>query len=181
MTRAVLILAGVSDTTAPASTRLSTGTLMIDADDPRRQEAAMAWGGLLLREFAADREREKCVRLQVKQWEMDSGLTMLPAVAELPPKKVVGSERRPRLAAGSPDPDRVIVPRPNRRVKPAHDPRSPFPETFNVEQAAAAIGLSPPFIYSEAAAGRIHHSRYNGRIQFTQQDIDEYIRDHRVA
>jgi hypothetical protein len=66
-------------------------------------------------------------------------------------------------------------------VRAVHDPTSPFPEMINAEAVAVALLCSPQHVYAMAAAGRLPHSRRDGRLQFPVDGIQQYLRDHEVA
>jgi hypothetical protein len=146
-------------------------------------------GRCLAIEFRDAKLKERIFTAHWQKFELETGYTVFPeagyagwpAEAGTTTNKPPASECIPRLTGGSADPERVIQRRPGRRVKPPHDHASPFPQTFNAKEVAAAIGRSPAFVYSEAKAGHIHYSRYNGRLEFSEQDIQDYIRAHRVA
>jgi hypothetical protein len=66
-------------------------------------------------------------------------------------------------------------------VRAVHDPASPFPEMVDAKEVAKALLCSPQHVYALAAAGRLPHSRRDGRPQFPVDGIKEHLRDHEVA
>lgn len=68
-----------------------------------------------------------------------------------------------------------------RRARPAYDPASPFPQMVDAKVVAAALNCSIPHVYALAASGRLTHSLFEGRVQFSVDDINDYLRDHKVA
>jgi len=79
------------------------------------------------------------------------------------------------------EPVPALKKRPNRRVKPPYNPASPFPQMIDAKEVAAALGCSLQHVYTAAADGRLPHHRYSGRIQFSVDEIRDYIRDHKTA
>jgi hypothetical protein len=46
---------------------------------------------------------------------------------------------------------------------------------------AAALDCSLPQAYADAAAGLLPHSRFESRLRFPVDGINDYLRDHKVA
>jgi hypothetical protein len=95
-------------------------------------------------------------------------------VAEADTKKPVKSEGLIRANTGAKK-------KRNRRPKSPYDPASPFPQTIDAKQVAAAPGCSPQHVYSEVAAGRLPHHRDNGRLYFLVPEIMDHQRNQRIA
>jgi len=97
-----------------------------------------------------------------REVEAETGWVLLPVVAK---KKRGGAAHRIH----------------RKPVRAAHDPASPFRETVDAKQVAAALNCSVQRLYALAAAGRLPHHRDDGRLYFYVLEILEYQKNQKVA